>query len=297
LVKSNSNFRILVVDDEAMNRELAGIYLKEEGYIPVYAQDAQEAVAAVKKEQISLILLDINMPKVDGFTACKIFKSNPKTKDIPVIFLTAQTDVKYIAKAFEVGGSDYISKPFNALELKVRVRTHLKQLIYLEEIKHKQAKFAQLSITDSFTKLSNAFYFDARVKQLQKEQEAFWFVYIKINRFEKINALYGYYGANKIIRMFAKILQQSAPQNSVVAKLHGVSFSILLKDYNLQVMKDIYTTVAKNISQNHELAQALRFCMVFQRVAEKQRSLEELYKRAQTGVEDLQERGEAYLFL
>ena len=296
-MKTNNNFTILVVDDEAFNIELVKIYLLEEGYKVLTALDAQGAVAAVKSHTVNLILLDINMPKVDGFRVCKILKDNQKTKDIPIIFLTAQVDVAYISKAFEVGGVDYIIKPFNAIELKARVRTHLENVAYLEEIKHKQFKLAQLSITDAFTKLSNSLYFDTILKQKTVKKESFWFIYIKINRFEKINALYGYHRANKIIRTFAKLLQEFAPKGAIVAKLHGVSFAIIMKNYDIQVMKNFYMDLKKGIKEHKQLSTTLHISIVFQDVKANGKTPEELYNRAQQGVEKLQERSESYLFI
>ncbi len=296
-MKTNNNFTILVVDDEAFNIELVKVYLVEEGYKVLTALDAQGAVEAVKLHSVNLILLDINMPKVDGFRVCKIFKDNQKTKDIPIIFLTAQVDVEYISKAFEVGGVDYITKPFNGVELKARVKTHLNNVAYLEEIKHKQFKLAQLTVTDAFTKLSNSLYFDTMLKQKTVKKESFWFVYIKINRFEKINSIYGYYTANKIIRTFAKLLQELAPKGAIVAKLHGVSFAILVKNYDIKVMKNLYMELKKGLKEHKQLAKAIDISIVFQDVDAKSGSAEELYERVQQSIEKLQNRGENYLFI
>ena len=297
-MKTNNNFTVLIVDDEKFNIELAAVYLKEEGYKISFALNAKAALESVIKKDIDLILLDINMPEVDGFALCKMLKSEERTKDIPIIFLTAQTDIEYISKAFEVGGVDYITKPFNGVELKARVRTHLKNVAYLEEIKHKQSKLAQLSITDPLTKLSNALYFDTQLKQKLTNKEPFWFVYVKINRFEKINSVYGYQNANKIIRIFSKLLERCAPKSSLVAKLHGVSFALLLKDYKVDVMKKIFEELTTAVLGDEQLQKALSFSIVFQNVKEDQTtSLSSLYKNANSGVENLQREGGGYLFL
>ena len=139
-MKTNNNFRILIVDDEKINIELVAAYLKEEGYQLSYATNAVSAIESVMNKDINLILLEINMPGKNGFDVCKILKSDDKTKDIPIIFLTGETDIDSIICAFEVGGVDYITKPFNGVELKARVKTHLQNVAYLEEIKHKQSK-------------------------------------------------------------------------------------------------------------------------------------------------------------
>ena len=129
------------------------------------------------------------------------------------------------------------------------------------------------------------------------KKESFWFIYIKINRFEKINSLYGYYTANKIIRTFAKLLQEVAPKGAIVAKLHGVSFAILVKNYDIQVMKNLYMDLKRGVKEHKQLSKALHISIVFQDVDAKKRTTEELYERAQHGIDKLQERGESYLFL
>jgi len=296
-MKSNNHFHILVVDDEAFNVELASVYLKEEGYNVSFALNAKGAIASVMKKDIDLILLDINMPKVDGFEVCKILKSDEKMKNIPVVFLTAQTDIEYISRAFEVGGIDYIAKPFNGVELKVRVKTHLQNVAYLDEIKLKQSKLAQLSITDTLSKLYNSFYFDSQLKAYQKKEENFWFVYIKINNFDKMNSIYGFSNANKIIRIFAKILQKVSPANAVVAKLYGVSFAVLMNDYEHKVMKKLYENLFLGISKNKELANILTFSLVLYNVTDRKQSISSLYKKVQVGIEDTKHAGSGYLFL
>jgi diguanylate cyclase (GGDEF)-like protein len=296
-MKTNNHFHILIVDDEKFNIELAAVYLKEEGYKLSFALNAKAALESVIKHDISLILLDINMPKTDGFKVCEMLKSEPKTKDIPIIFLTAQTDIEYISRAFEVGGVDYITKPFNGIELKIRVKTHLQNLAYLEEIKHKQSKLAQLTITDPLTKLHNSLYFDSRLKTYQAENKSYWFAYVKLNRFEKVNSLYGFAKANKIIRIFSKILQKSAPSNAFIAKLHGVSYAILLNDYDVKTMKNLYESITMKLSADKELAKAVSFSIVFYNVKDNSESVSILYKKMQSGIDKIQQSGERYLFI
>lgn len=90
-----------------------------------YALSGQEALKLVEKNDFDLILLDIMMPEMDGFEVCEQLKINPKTAEIPVIFLTAKTETNHILKGFELGAQDYITKPFNTAELLARINTHL----------------------------------------------------------------------------------------------------------------------------------------------------------------------------
>lgn len=115
---------ILIVDDDSDNRLLLGSILKNE-YKILFAATGEQALSTLNEEQIDLVLLDVVMPKMDGFTVCKEIKSNPKLKDIVVIFLTAKSDPKDESYGFELGANDYLNKPVSPPIVRVRIRTHL----------------------------------------------------------------------------------------------------------------------------------------------------------------------------
>jgi len=116
---------ILIVDDNPQNLQLLGALLKEKGYRVAVAQRGSVALEYVQKRRPDLILLDIMMPEMDGFTVCTKLKKNKSTGDIPVIFLTAKTDTESIVNAFETGARDYITKPFNQSEVLARIKNQL----------------------------------------------------------------------------------------------------------------------------------------------------------------------------
>lgn len=124
--QENESRKILIVDDVAKNIQLVANFLTKAGYQINFALDGQSALEHASREKFGLILLDIMMPGMDGFEVCKTLKANPQTSEIPVVFLTAKTDDTSIAKAFEAGSVDYITKPFNPSELLARVKTHLR---------------------------------------------------------------------------------------------------------------------------------------------------------------------------
>lgn len=117
--------KILIVDDVSKNIQILGNILSQKNYQIAYAQNGQQALDICEIQEFDLILLDIMMPGLDGYEVCNRLKSNPKTSDIPIIFLTAKADMDSIIKGFETGGQDYITKPFNAAELLARVNNHL----------------------------------------------------------------------------------------------------------------------------------------------------------------------------
>ncbi|NQZ56688.1 MAG: response regulator, partial [Lentisphaeraceae bacterium] len=118
--------KVLIVDDIIRNIQLLAALLVKEGFEAVFATSGEGALEAVTEENPQLILLDINMPLMDGYEVCTRLKENPDTREIPVIFLTANVDEEKIIKGFEVGAVDYITKPFRAAELISRVNTHMR---------------------------------------------------------------------------------------------------------------------------------------------------------------------------
>lgn len=121
----NKNTHILVVDDNKENLKVVSNYLKDKGYKIALALDGKNALNILETNKIDLILLDIMMPEMDGFEVCEIIKSNDKTEEIPIIFLTARTETDDIVKGFQLGGVDYITKPFRKEELYARVNNHV----------------------------------------------------------------------------------------------------------------------------------------------------------------------------
>ncbi|MEP0176772.1 MAG: HD domain-containing phosphohydrolase [Paraglaciecola sp.] len=134
-MKSGKDVHILIVDDVSENIQVAMNILKEESYMFSFASDGEEALELIKSNAFDLILLDIMMPKINGYDVCLQIKQLDHVKDTPVIFLTAKADVDAISKGFEVGGVDYIVKPFHANELLVRVKTHVELAVSKQILK------------------------------------------------------------------------------------------------------------------------------------------------------------------
>jgi DNA-binding response OmpR family regulator len=128
---------ILIVDDMSENIDLLVDLLED--YDLITALDAQSALEILDEESdtIDLILLDIMMPEMDGFELCKILKQKEKTSKIPIIFLSAKNESEDIQKGFELGGVDYVTKPFHPKELLSRVATHLKLRAYDKKLEQK----------------------------------------------------------------------------------------------------------------------------------------------------------------
>ena len=132
---------ILIVDDEVANLKLLKELLSRDGYQVRFSDRPQLAIDSALGQPPALILLDVKMPQMDGFEVCERLKQDERTRDIPIIFISALQDVQDKIRGFEAGGVDFISKPFQDSEVLARVRTHLElrnMLLHLEELVEKR---------------------------------------------------------------------------------------------------------------------------------------------------------------
>jgi len=125
--------KILVVDDDSAINELIKINLELAGYAVVQALDGIKGFALAKQEMPNAIILDVMMPEVDGYTVAQRIRQNPETKNIPIIMLTALSQLNDKVRGFDIGVDDYLTKPFEMEELKVRLRAVLKRTNQIPE--------------------------------------------------------------------------------------------------------------------------------------------------------------------
>lgn len=126
---SGSAIKVLIVDDEAELRHNIAEYLKGFGYVTCEAGDGEEAITKAFTEKPDLILLDLRLPKVDGYQVCQTLKGNPITSVIPIIMITALVATPQKIKGIEYGADDYIGKPFDLEEMLARIKMVMRRLL------------------------------------------------------------------------------------------------------------------------------------------------------------------------
>lgn len=229
-----SGSKILVVDDNPANIDILVELLSP--YDVRAVLDGVSALEAVKEELPDLILLDITMPGMNGFEVCARLKASARTKEIPVVFLSASDDDQSILKGFEIGGVDYITKPYRAKEVLARVKTHLQLHKALRQLE-------RIATTDELTGVSNRRKFFMRaerlISQAKTKQIPLYLAIVDVDKFKPINDDYGHHIGDTALKTFSSAAQEILPSGSCFARLGGDEFVLMLSGTQEGVLKRI----------------------------------------------------------
>ncbi len=252
--------KVLIADDNAEMLETLEQIFTFYQFDVIKAQDGKEAVETTEKQMPDLIVLDGMMPVMDGFEACKALKGKSKTKDIPVVFLTANyIDVKDRITGFELGADDYILKPFNSKELVTRCKKILQRHSMMsmlrnknEELNTKNKKIEdelanilersktadEATFIDKVTGLYNFNFFQKRLKEeflrAKRHQNDLSLVIVGFRNLEKINDVFGHQIGNYIIMKMANSLLNKTRTSDVLARSENDRFYIILPQTDAQ---------------------------------------------------------------
>lgn len=248
---------ILAVDDTVSNLDILSGLLTQ--YDIIDALSGKEALEILKEETIDLILLDIMMPNMDGFEVCDILKKDPKTKNIPIIFITALTDETTIEHAYEIGASDYITKPFKPKELLAKVKRELHIQNLIDTLEKSKIELELLASTDPLTKLYNRRYFTESSTQIvnlcKRNKDDLSIIIIDIDNFKAINDTYGHKVGDEVIIDIANKLLKDQRKSDISCRFGGEEFVILLPNTSYKIalsMAERLRTMVENTKLNLE---------------------------------------------
>lgn len=217
--------RVLIVDDQAANVRVMGEALGS-AYDVLFATSGAKALEIAAASPLDLILLDVVMPELDGFEVCRRLKGDPRTSDIPVIFVTAREEASEEARGFELGGVDYITKPIRPAIVRARVQTHL-------ELKRSRDLLATMATIDGLTGIANRRRFDAALEDEWKRaaRTSSWFTLalLDVDHFKNFNDSYGHGRGDECLRGVAKAVAGVARRpGDLAARYGGEEFAIVL---------------------------------------------------------------------
>ncbi len=272
-----SRSTILAVDDTVTNLDILLELLCD--YDIIEATSGAEVLEIVATEKIDLILLDIMMPGMDGYAVCRRLKEDEKTKDIPIIFITAKTDEDAIEKAYDEGGVDYVTKPFKPKELFARVKI---QLEHQEMI----AKLEFLASHDPMTGIYNRRkFFELAKRKFTQDAENLYAAMIDIDKFKNINDTYGHSVGDQVIKAVTRVIAENIDADSIFGRLGGEEFAVLCRHSDQGCVVERLDLLRKKVEELEIIIEngELVSCTISEGVAKVDsttRSLDELLQRA-----------------
>jgi len=188
--------RILVVEDDFDISNMLRIYFQSQGYEVAVAPRGRDALEMCRQQLPNIVVLDIMLPDIDGYEVCRQLRSNLRTSHIPIIFLTQKDERSDKIQGLELGADDYITKPFDVEELRLRVKNAIARATYE-------------SLTNPTTGLPSARLIEDQLRRLLR-RDNWGIIYIGIDRLEPFKDVYGFVAADEVLRYTAMVLGETA---------------------------------------------------------------------------------------
>ena len=223
---------VLIADDSLVIRAVVRRGLEEEGYHVVEAVDGLDALEQCRRRAPDVILLDIEMPGLDGYQVLAELKSDAGLKDIPVVFLTSRGGMNDVVAGLRGGAHDYLKKPFEAEELLARVGAaiHVKQL--QDELHQRNAELHRLSQADGLTGLFNRRYLDEELARRSNDsvrhQDPMSLLLFDVDHFKQINDTYGHPVGDLVLQTFAQRMSAGLRAGDIAGRWGGEEFLVIL---------------------------------------------------------------------
>lgn len=238
---------LLIVDDDPISIRVLGHCLIDR-YRVLTAKTGQKTLEILNADNPpDLVLLDVQLPDIDGYEICSRIKSNPKTRSIAVIFLTGQNSVEAEAKGLGLGAADYITKPFSVPIVQARVRNQVM-------LKRRTDLLEKLVSIDALTEIPNRRFFEdifnREVRRLAREKGSCALLMIDIDHFKRFNDSYGHHAGDECLRLVAKTLEKTLKRSTDhVARYGGEEFVVLLSQADLAMTQHVAQSLCSAISE------------------------------------------------
>jgi diguanylate cyclase (GGDEF)-like protein len=246
------NQKLLIIDDSPDIHELVTLWLADEPLEFFSCATGMEGVAEVARLSPDLVLLDVDLPDVDGFEVCRRLKADAATASIPIVFLTGASSTDEKLCGLELGAVDYVTKPFDPAELRARVRISLRTKALVDMLSRK-------AMVDGLTGLFNRAYFDQSLAQhlssVARGGNPFACMLIDIDHFKSINDRFGHPFGDRVLRSVAAELASDCRQQDIVCRYGGEEFVFLTPGQTIkgaQVLAERKRVAIEQIPFSHE---------------------------------------------
>jgi diguanylate cyclase (GGDEF)-like protein len=228
------NGTILVADDSMVVRAVLRRQLETDGHTVVEAVNGAEAIDACREYHPDVILLDVEMPVLDGHATLERLKADPQLKDIPVVFLTGRVDTADVVNGLRLGAHDYLRKPFEANELMARVSAALRTKWLQDELRARNAELDRVSRIDMLTNIYNRRHLDEHLRSVisaaRRHDRSVGVLIVDIDHFKDVNDEHGHLAGDAVLREVAGRLQQAMRTEDALGRWGGEEFLAVLTD-------------------------------------------------------------------
>lgn len=221
--------RILIVEDDSDLSEMLSAYFRVQNYDVLVAAWGGEALRISREEPVSLIMLDIRLPDIDGYEICRQLRSNRQTQDTPIIFLTEKRDRVDKLQGLELGVVDYITKPFDIQELRLRVRNAINRA-------------AQQNVSNPVTDLPEGTIVEDRLNELLTREDEWAVLLLSVGQLSAFRELYGFVAADDVLRALALMIRNAVnefgSEDDFIGHLAAEDFFIITGPAAVQAIHD-----------------------------------------------------------
>ncbi len=238
-----SDGRILVVEDDFDISNMLQLYFKSQGYEVYVAPRGGVALEMTRQKMPNVIVLDIMLPDLDGYEVCKLLRTNLRTSHIPIIFLTQKDERSDKIHGLELGADDYITKPFDVEELRLRVRNTIKS-----------AEVA--SLTSPSTGLASGRLIEQQLRELMRKED--WgILYIGINGLDAFNEVYGFVAGEEVLRftgmLLNEVVEEMGTPDDFIGHIGGDDFIIVTrKELVDSLSEEIISRFGENVGTHYD---------------------------------------------
>jgi diguanylate cyclase (GGDEF)-like protein len=234
---------VLIVDDSLLVRAVVRSGLEDEGYHVVEATDGTSALSSCRVSPPDVILLDVEMPDLNGHQVLAELKHDPALRDIPVVFLTGRSSIDDVLTGLRGGAHDYLKKPFEPAELVARVgaAAHVKKL--QDALRERNEQLEQVSRTDLLTGLSNRRHMEEELTRqhsiARRSHHNLGVIMLDIDHFKNVNDTYGHAAGDQVLAEFATRLQSQLRAGDTAGRWGGEEFLVILPDTDLDNTRQV----------------------------------------------------------